>query len=222
MCSILEKMNLYNNIKIDIIINIMEDSNNKYKTKLCNNYKKFKKCPKGDECLYAHGEEELRKTSKKCINGLKCFNKDCSFIHPSNWNYINNIKKCIYYKNGECVNDECNFIHDLERNKTNEHIQENDPNITIPINGYDYKFKNEDKILDKKHEKNDKIEELNNFNKLTNNLCFELEKNILDFKKELDELNRPENKEIIYNLKLQLNSLLSEVILFKYNINDIN
>lgn len=216
----------------------MEDTNVKYKTKLCNNYKKYEKCSKGDKCLYAHGELELRKYSKKCINGLNCFNKDCSFIHPDGWNYKDNIKTCNYYQEGKCINDDCDFKHILDNNKSeinietkkndkiienNENIQkENDPNITISINGYNYNFKNDNKILDKKEEKNDKLEKLNNFKILTNNLCFELEKNILDFKKELDEHNKTENKEIIYNLKLQINSLLSEILLFKYNINDIN
>lgn len=53
----------------------MEVNKDNYKTQLCNNYKKYGECKKGENCLYAHSETELRIKNKKCINDLKCLKK---------------------------------------------------------------------------------------------------------------------------------------------------
>lgn len=92
-----------------------------YKLKLCNFYEKHGKCTKGDNCNYAHGKDDLKDFKKECINGLKCFKKDCLFLHPENWNYENNIRICEYYLNGYCVNeDNCDFKHINENQKVEE------------------------------------------------------------------------------------------------------
>lgn len=118
-----------------------------YKLKLCNFYERHGKCTKGDNCNYAHGEDELKDFKKECINGLKCFKKDCLFLHPDNWNYENNIRVCEYYLNGYCVNENnCNFKHinenikveEIEEVENNyEEINENDLLKNIDINNDD-------------------------------------------------------------------------------------
>lgn len=93
----------------------MENIKKNYKLKLCRHYEKGK-CYKSKEiCNYAHGKDDLRDFKKECINGLKCFKKDCNFNHPNGWNYKNNLKICDYYKNGYCINEaNCKFRHDDE------------------------------------------------------------------------------------------------------------
>lgn len=99
-----------------------------YKLKLCNFYEKYGKCTKGDKCNYAHGKNELREIKKEnCINGKKCFKKDCKFNHPRGWNYENNIKICEFFKNGYCINeDNCKFRHINEKDNSDDiEIKEN-------------------------------------------------------------------------------------------------
>lgn len=114
-----------------------------YKLKLCNFYEKHGKCTKGNECNYAHGKDELRDFTKDCINGSKCFKKDCLFLHPKNWNPEDNIRICEYYLNGYCVNeDNCNFKHikeneEVENNYEKIKINENDLLKNIDINNND-------------------------------------------------------------------------------------
>lgn len=108
-----------------------------YKLKLCNFYEKHGKCKKGIECNYAHGKDELRDFTKDCINGLKCFKKDCLFLHPKNWNPEDNIRICEYYLNGYCVNeDNCKFKHIKENEELKNNYEEikNDENIKINEN----------------------------------------------------------------------------------------
>jgi len=38
-----------------------------YKTRLCNNYAKDKRCPNGEHCTFAHGKTELRSVEVRCI-----------------------------------------------------------------------------------------------------------------------------------------------------------
>jgi hypothetical protein len=108
-----------------------------YKLKLCNFYEKHGKCTKGKDCNYAHGKDDLKDFKKECVNGLKCFKKNCLFLHPENWNYENNIKICEYYLNGYCINeDKCKFKH-IKENKEVENDHEeikNDENININEN----------------------------------------------------------------------------------------
>lgn len=120
-----------------------------YKLKLCDFYEKHGKCTKGNDCNYAHGKDDLKDFKKECVNGLKCFKKDCSFLHPKNWNYENNIRICEYYLNGYCINeDNCKFKHikkneDVEnnyeemKNDENYNINENNLLKNIDINNND-------------------------------------------------------------------------------------
>lgn len=113
-----------------------------YKLKLCNFYEKHGKCTKGNYCNYAHGKDDLKNFKKECINGLKCFKKDCLFLHPENWNYENNTRICEYYLNGYCINeDKCDFKHVNENKKVSEiediKNDENDLLNQVDINNND-------------------------------------------------------------------------------------
>jgi hypothetical protein len=106
----------------------MEVEKKYYKLKLCDFYDKYGKCDKGDKCTYAHGKNELREFKKECINGLKCFKKDCKFTHPKGWNSEDNKKICEYYMNGFCKNEgNCKFRH-IKDNKVDEKLDINSNN----------------------------------------------------------------------------------------------
>lgn len=120
------------------------ESEKYYKLKLCRYYEKGK-CEKSkEECNYAHGKNDLKKSKKECINGLYCYKKDCSFNHPDGWNYKDNIKICDYYKNGHCINEaKCNFRHDNEESKeimdNNIKVHDNKEHKEIlKLDNYDY------------------------------------------------------------------------------------
>lgn len=157
-------------------------NNNTYKTRLCNNYQKYGECKNGEKCSYAHGEEELKIKKQKCVNDLKCFKKDCRFLHSEGWNYKNNMKPCIYFQKGNCFNNECEFKHILE-NKTsiidfNEDIiqidkENNDPIIEITINETNYK---KDIEIEDNNSKN-----IGKINMLIDNLLVDTEKKYYAF-----------------------------------------
>lgn len=218
----------------------MDDIKNNYKIKLCNYYKKYNKCNKGDKCTYAHGLEELNRYNKKilkCKNGLNCYNKDCDFLHPEGWDYKNNMKECIYYQKGSCMNDNCNFKHinnkienknDVNLIETKKHSENNIENIKITINGIDYDDENNKFKTDIKNSSNEKFIKENIINKSDNLdnlkvLAYDLYDNfnniIQDFKIKLNEsLN---DEELKTKIKIELNEILSSLYLFKSNCNDI-
>lgn len=207
----------------------MENININFKTKLCKNYQENGKCKIGDKCLYAHGVSELRKKKKECINKSECFKKNCPFLHPEGWDYKNNTKICDYYKKGECINNDCVFNHvlntdnniDISLNNENN----NKPVVNIFVNGIEYEEDEEDHcFIDNKNDKNlvNKIEYLDIIN-LTDNLYLNFEKSISDLKniiEEKDKCFQKYEKENIINIKIELNKLLSDILLLKYNIKD--
>lgn len=224
----------------------MEVEKQNYKIKLCNFYKKHGKCNKNDKCNYAHGDNELRLYKKECINELKCFKKDCLFQHPKNWNYKNNLNICQYYKNGHCNKDDnCEFIHikecesndnENDNNENNEIIFKEEikklnnneidktqikdinkglsPNIEIFVDGLEYN--NDVNILDTNGY--DPIKETMG---LIDNLNKKIETYIKDIKYNIDEVFLNNDKDNGINMKLDLNKLMSEIILLKYNFQDI-
>lgn len=227
----------------------MEIENQNYKIKLCNFYKKHGKCDKKDKCNYAHGNNELRFFKKECINGLYCFKKDCLFQHPKDWDYKNNLNICEYYKNGYCnKKDNCEFRHIKEyRNSNDENIENDDNNITlleknkiinnneldktqikdinkhlcpnIEINVKSLEYNNDDNNIntneDIKYDQNKETMDLiEKFNE-------KFEKYIKDIKYNIDDVFLDNDKVYGINIKFDLNKLMSEMILFKYNIQDI-
>ncbi|VDP70658.1 unnamed protein product [Echinostoma caproni] len=68
--------------------------NARYKTQPCLHYQKYKRCPLGDNCHFAHGPEELlhpqmhpKYRTRVCLNyaqtGVCPFGKHCYFLHAS-------------------------------------------------------------------------------------------------------------------------------------------
>ncbi len=50
------------------------------KTKICRQWAKFGSCPRGNECTFAHGKNQL--VISKCVYGEKCRNKEtCKYRH---------------------------------------------------------------------------------------------------------------------------------------------
>jgi hypothetical protein len=119
----------------------MENIKKNYKLKLCRHYGKGK-CDRSKEiCNYAHGKDDLREFKKECINGLKCFKKDCNFNHPKGWNYKYNLKICDYYKNGYCINEaNCKFRHDDEELEEviDNNIEDHENKEFFKSDNYDY------------------------------------------------------------------------------------
>lgn len=101
------------------------------KTKLCLHWQKNGKCPRGDQCGFAHGKEELKVAT--CIFGVKCKKPDCKFAHPGEsdkrseaFEVLSNTEKigqklaktklCLHWeKNRKCPKGKfCGFAHGKE------------------------------------------------------------------------------------------------------------
>jgi hypothetical protein len=95
------------------------------KTKTCT-YWKSGYCRNDKKCNFAHGNDELIVKNQKCLNGSLCYNENCIFIHPYDWNPFMNKTECIF-----CLKDKnsCN-----KNNKKYKHIDET-INIDNPIIG---------------------------------------------------------------------------------------
>ena len=100
----------------------MPNMNNRYKTKLCENYKKGGYCQFGNKCSYAHGKHDLRilNEDEKDIcwffNNGNCANGDlCPYLHE----YDKSVRKPLklqkpcfeYHIYGACKTDSCGLEH---------------------------------------------------------------------------------------------------------------
>jgi hypothetical protein len=181
----------------------MDSKKKYYKLKLCNFYDKHGNCTKGNNCNYAHGENELRPYKKKCVNGLNCFKKYCQFIHPEDWDYKKNVRICEFFKNGYCINeDNCDFKHikedikeDIEINIDEEDIKEDEKDDkTIDVNNNDEfpslreNIKTNDDILEYKN-----LAESNGNNDIHDNINIEVFVNGVEYDDKNNMLNINEN-----------------------------
>jgi hypothetical protein len=197
----------------DLNVNSKKD-----KTQLCKYYKSLKGCDKGNNCSFAHGENELKKVIKQCISGLKCYKKECEYYHPEGWDYKSNKKICKYYnENGYCINENnCKFEHIEKNNKVIDNIEEskdifdncNEISKFKSINNYNQKI--EDKKLNIDNNSDDTI-------KLINDLQENIDKYIREIKKNIDETFVNDKQKYGINLKLDINKISSEILLFKNN-----
>ena len=196
-----------------------------YKLRLCNFYEKHRKCTKSDKCNYAHGKEELREFKKECINGLKCFKKDCLYLHPESWNPEDNIRICEYYLNGYCVNeDNCKFKHikEDENNKNNYEEIKNDKNIKIEENNKNIDINNnnefpelkENIISDIMKTNDDILEEKKISELIKNNNVNELESKDPKYK----DTNVNQNYNLSPNIEIFVNGIKNDML----NINEEN
>lgn len=150
----------------------MINKNNSIKTKICINWREGK-CKYNNKCNFAHGENDMKK--QECLNGIKCYNENCIYNHPKQWNAFDNKRECIFCLDGFCDKSNLKYKHlfDKENKKIN-----NDENVKIPkINNFDEK---DFPLLEnlENHKKSKKDIDINNFNIKTYN-------EILDIKKQL-------------------------------------
>lgn len=155
---------------------IKEIKNNKYKKDICNNWNEGKCKYDKKDCLFAHGKEDIIKS--KCRNGNDCYNEDCLYEHPNEWNPYNNKKECMFCSKGFCNKKDIKYNHIIDNNYIKKDIiKEVDKNIELKLNNEDfpelikskdineYKYskiltfdlKNKLNIEDSIHEKNDEL-----------------------------------------------------------------
>lgn len=109
--------------------------NNKiYKTVLYRHYNLPKGCDKGDKCVFAHGEKDLRK--KKCDSYDKCWNEDCylNFSHPPEWNAYDNKERCLICEKGYCNKLNKRFKHIIDNYKFDIVKDDKNNKMDIPKN----------------------------------------------------------------------------------------
>lgn len=136
--------------------------NNKYKTVLCRKWNKGKCNYDKNKCLFAHGDNDINKNNikTKCVNGDKCYNENCLYEHPNEWNPEDNKKDCLFCKKGFCNKKDVKYYHikedkyDIyndnnfpELNKTNKLYVDNKND---DFNNLDFKNKVEDVIINDK------------------------------------------------------------------------
>lgn len=134
---------------------IKEIKNNKYKKDICNNWKEGKCKYDKRDCLFAHGNEDIIKT--KCINGNDCYNENCLYEHPNEWNPYNNKKECLFCSKGFCNKKDMKYNHIINNNDFPKLTKSKD------INKYKYSkiltldLKNKLNIEESIHEKKDEL-----------------------------------------------------------------
>lgn len=128
---------------------------NNIKKAICNKWEKGKCVYGKDKCIFAHGKEDLVK--RECLNGVKCYNEKCNYIHPEEWNAYNNKKECDFCQKGFCdkkniryvhINNDIGKIKNVNNNKkidTNRENKLNDSQFSKLINN---KNKIKDDILE--------------------------------------------------------------------------
>lgn len=134
---------------------IKEIKNNKYKKDICNNWKEGKCKYDKRDCLFAHGNEDIIKT--KCRNGNDCYNENCLYEHPNEWNPYNNKKECLFCSKGFCNKKDMKYNHIINNNDFPKLTKSKD------INKYKYSkiltldLKNKLNIEESIHEKKDEL-----------------------------------------------------------------
>ncbi len=171
------------------------ENNNKRKIELCKNWTKNECKYSKDKCNFAHGEDDLLK--KYCLSGEFCYNENCNYNHPKEWNPYNNKKECIFCLNGYCNKENNKYNHkNISKNisKNNEEVILNIPENEDFPEIIKSKYTNN---INKDMNKYNLIDHKNEDNK--NNLK-EIEKNI---KTKLN-INKDNNEDNLINIKKQL------------------
>lgn len=204
--------------------------NNKYKTRICNYFNDYGKCNNGDECKFAHGENELR-----CLFDENCINENCRRIHINKENKnseidnMENDKKVKFNMNineSFILNDndkqkinnrknEISYSDILKKlNNSDDNKKENE-NMNIPIqfniNGTNIKDLNEN-IKEKEND----IDIM----KLINDMEDVFKKYDKDIKQFIND--RIKDNYIKYIFLNNLNEIKMEIDLFKNNFRDMS
>lgn len=136
--------------------------NNKYKKEICLYWKNGKCRKESKDCSFAHGKNDIM--NEDCLNGIRCYNENCKFNHPEEWDPLNNKKECNF-----CIKGFCN-----KENKKFKHINVKCDNEIIEIN----KNKNKEFIFNE-----------NDFPELdknsVNKKCLDINEDIFEIKKKL-------------------------------------
>ena|ERR1700730_17353927 len=200
----------------------MNDNILNYKTKLCRFFEKYGKCDKNHKCTYAHGVNELNPINKECRYGIDCYNEKCKFNHPNEWKFYNiNKNEDIINLNNEIFSQLNKYNSDIEKNeiKEEELIK---PELTLTINGI-----NIDNIEDLNYfiEENKKETPINICKKNIVNMVKNSEEFINTIKQNFDNLfietKDPCLNNYYINAKINLNKILSDILLFEKNYEEI-
>lgn len=229
-----ELKNLY-----DLDVNLKKN-----KTQLCKYYKSSKGCDKGNKCSFAHSENELR-----CMFDEYCVNGECKRVHlrrdKNGITKYNNKEITVIDNNVKKINEENkipeiqltinankyyddNYINKIQENKEiikNEANRNNCKTDNIEYNNYSKFDKVESLNINTNQEiGNIKLSIINiedNTIELVNHLQETLDKYIKEIKRNIDETFLDDKKQYGTRLKLDLNKISSELILFKNNFEDI-
>lgn len=131
---------------------------NNIKKAICNKWEQGKCVYGKDKCIFAHGKEDLVK--RECLNGIKCYNEKCNYIHPEEWNAYNNKKECDFCQQGFCDKKNIRYIHinnDIGEIKNVNHNKKLDINRENILNDNEFPklINNNNKIKDDILEFND-------------------------------------------------------------------
>jgi hypothetical protein len=180
---------------------------NKNKRVICKHWEekkcKFMNNPK--ICSFSHGEDDIIKN--ECFNGVYCWNEECNYYHPKDWNPYINKKECLI-----CKKEYCN-----KENKKYNHIKDTNINYIKEDNGniISYVSKNEDFPEIIKNKNNNKIIYERKYSDILKSKIKDSKEDIKYYKKVQEtnpDLNKTykineiksENKDILITIKKEL------------------
>lgn len=153
-------------------------------------------------CSFSHGEDDIIKN--ECFNGIYCWNEECNYYHPKDWNPYINKKECLICKKEYCNKENKKYNHIKDTN-INDIKQDNRNIISYVSENEDFpeiiKNKNNNKIIYER--------------KYSDILKSKIKKDIKDFEKVQEtnpDLNKTykineikcENKDILIAIKKEL------------------
>jgi hypothetical protein len=183
---------------------------------ICEYYKKGY-CINEDNCRFEHVKE-----NNEIIDNIE--------VHENKYDYIKDIVKGFIHE--DIIYD---IIEDNKKKNNNYDIDNDDLSLNFKITVDGVEYENEENIFNKvdfvnMNSSNQEVE--NNFLdidntedniiKLINNLQNDFDKYIKEIKKNIDETFINDKKKYGINLKLELNKIMYEILLFKNNFEDVN
>lgn len=214
---------------------MMNVKNNKIKKIICRNWINGNCIFSKKDCRFAHGENDIIRSN--CLNGIYCYNENCVFVHPKEWDPYDNKKECLFCCEGFCDKKNKKFKHvnidDKNKNQKNQDINSSDILLEITKKDININEKiNKDNIIyneDKKYsdyEDYDKIISLKkelymeylyisklDHNDWSNDIYIEeSQNNIKEIRDKYIVLKEKNKKEDVFNDELNLQILENENI----------